>query len=195
MIVGMSNLIVHGAPMIYFIFFPDKRDQPNVRSLNTLLRGCLWSAATIGKDATTGEERLWGGVVSSEEAWKACVHISKYCFDASSYEYYIIQLCFALRLQEAESILKEMKQRLRITSSAEDTFMAEDASTLETLAVALLALARGYALIGENSTAQDRARSIISALDAIEKINQNETSFGPDRGNNRSVQGGEHFFG
>ena len=94
----------------------DRRDQPNVRTLNTLLRGCLWTAASLSylaADSGKGDpDRIVaGGVATSEEAWKLSKDVPAIVFDASSFEYYCrdifrelpcsVRLCDATRPSNA----------------------------------------------------------------------------------------------
>ena len=85
-----------------------KRQLPNVRTLNTLLRGCLWSAASVDANGV-----VCGGVVTSEKVWKLYQEKHESSdkesqnFDVSSYEYSITLLCQALRTKEAENRINE----------------------------------------------------------------------------------------
>jgi pentatricopeptide repeat protein len=96
---------------------------PNVRTLNTVLRGCLWTAVSL--DEATGT--LAGGVVSSEVAWKyyndmlaqqqqqqQYAHAMENRVDASSYEMTILILCQALQTDKAVSRIAEWKQRMGV---------------------------------------------------------------------------------
>jgi hypothetical protein len=105
-------------------------DHPNVRTFNTLLRGCLWTATSIGLDhANSNDENkssitnvatnAVGGVVTSEMAWQRyCPEVPSNSVDSgnnsrgninsissladtSSYEYAVTLLCQALRVEEA----------------------------------------------------------------------------------------------
>jgi len=139
----------------------DRRDQPNVRTLNTLLRGCLWTAASLSYSAAKqGSDDpipvIAGGVVTSEEAWRLSKHIPAVVFDASSYEYSIALLCQALRCDEAKHRLDEMKRVLSTST---------DGSTMESVAAASLYLARAYALLGKNTMAFECAKTSIRAID------------------------------
>eukprot|EP00980_Cylindrotheca_fusiformis_P029734 scaffold23797_cov255-Cylindrotheca_fusiformis.AAC.1 len=80
-----------------------KKDLPNVRSLNTLLRGCLWCSASLDDNGVVS-----GGVITSEKAWTMYQQklnegrlLSN--FDVSSFEYSIALLCQALRAEEGEN--------------------------------------------------------------------------------------------
>ena len=73
----------------------NKRDHPNVRTLNTFLRGCLWQATTTVQ-AENDNYVCCGGVVASEAVWQLCqrknkgkIEKNKLHMDGSSYEYSI----------------------------------------------------------------------------------------------------------
>lgn len=136
----------------------DRRDQPNVRTLNTLLRGCLWTAASLHKtnDGDTPQREVSGGVITGEEAWRLSKGIDL-SFDASSYEYSIALLCQALRCEEASRRLDEMKSALLASS---------DGSPMEeSVAASALSLARAYALLGKNKKAVEYATTSIKTID------------------------------
>lgn len=129
-------------------------DKPNVRTLNTLLRGCLWTAAapTQQQHHHHADERIAGGVVTSEKAWKLYQDAfpgSVETLDASSYEYSISLLCQALRVRDAEArietFLSTYRNSIRVQGKASVT--GSDQSALETLAVVYLALSRAYSLL------------------------------------------------
>ncbi|GFH56947.1 hypothetical protein CTEN210_13422 [Chaetoceros tenuissimus] len=44
----------------------NRRERPNVRTLNTLLRGCLWAAVNINKEK---KSEMSGGVVTADSIW------------------------------------------------------------------------------------------------------------------------------
>jgi pentatricopeptide repeat protein len=54
-----------------------RQGNPNVRSLNTILRGCLWTAATFEN------LKVAGGVITSEAAW---TRAGKFNQDSSSFK-------------------------------------------------------------------------------------------------------------
>ena len=131
-----------------------KTNYPNVRTLNTLLRGCLWCAVNISKDGV-----LVGGVVSAEMAW------SKYkglnvadknqanctALDISSYEYSITLLCQALRVEDAMTRIAEMKLAFGVPEKEIES--SDDQSLMEGLAVAYCALARAYTILKKEEEA------------------------------------------
>lgn len=165
----------------------EKRDRPNVRTLNTLLRGCLWTAATATATATASRGsaavRLSGGVVTSEEAWRL---FSQRCggggcsapFDASSYEYSAALLCQSLRVDEAEVRIEEMRRALGVKLDNDDDYgdgggevgVRGSPDALESVAAALLGLARAYALLGTRDEAGERAASVVKCIDAAKEV-------------------------
>lgn len=152
-----------------------EQTNPNVRSLNTLLRGCLWTAATLESG------RVAGGIVTSQVAWKQA---GKYIVDTSSFEYYVTQLCQALRLEEAEKEIHRLKQIMKIQTTRgkkADTFEAEDSSALESLAVCMLSLTRAQALLGRDEMRRT-AKSTLKAVEAAKAGESTGTSSGTQGG-------------
>jgi Putative methyltransferase len=139
---------------------------PNVRTLNTLLRGCLWSAAEVLEcNDVSGCNEVIGGVITSEKAWKH--YAEKFSavsssdippnrrvavvqnFDVSSYEYAITLLCQALRFREAEARIQEFCTvfGVHFKGTAKITCDKPDQMAVETLAVCYLSLSRSFALL------------------------------------------------
>ena len=120
-------------------------DRPNVRTVNTILRGCLWSAASADENGI-----VTGGVITAEKIWKLCQDLyakgkKSVFFDVSSYEYSISLLCQALRTDDAIARIEDMKEVFSVS---------EDMSTIpqsvsEALALSYLALMRAFAILGE----------------------------------------------
>ena len=137
-----------------------KSNYPNVRTLNTLLRGCLWCAATPSADGT-----IVGGVVTAEMAWEKYKSLSiseqqtSTVFDVSSYEYSITLLCQALRVKDAISRISEMKLAFGISGEAKELASSEDQSLTEGLAVAYCALARAYTILKKKEQAIDAIKT------------------------------------
>ena len=96
---------------------------PNIRSLNTVLRGCLRTAAF---SSTNEPFKVYGGVITSEDAWQLYIsaHLDENpsfqtadtpvkslyqagLLDSSAYEYSISLLCQALRVDEAVRRIQE----------------------------------------------------------------------------------------
>lgn len=124
---------------------PGRADRPNVRTMNTLLRGCLWSACNVDNDGI-----ITGGVVTAEKAWSLCQELQEkdsksIFFDVSSYEYSISLLCQALRTNDAEARINEMKEFFKVSKTSCEISQ----SLSETLALSYLALARASAILGE----------------------------------------------
>lgn len=134
-----------------------KKDFPNVRSLNTLLRGCLWCSANLEDDGIVS-----GGVITSEKAWALYKNLHdegriSSSFDVSSFEYSISLLCQALRTEEGESRIKELKTAF----SASDDLVSTAQSVTESLSVSYLALGRAYAILQQREKAQNACRLAI----------------------------------
>ncbi len=155
---------------------------PNVRTLNTLLRGCLWTATSLtvsdgNKDSIEGK-MLVGGVMTAERAWSLCEKIN-ICLDSSSYEYFITLLSQSLRLNDAERCLKKMKDDFSISVSSKVCDNDElDPTIVESFVVCLVAIARGYALLGKEIDGQrctEEALRYIQTLDSI-STNMNGTA-------------------
>ena len=152
-----------------------RRDRPNVRTLNTLLRGCLWTASTVTNTNSSSKNThsVYGGIITSEEIWPSekCKDIIP---DSSSYEYSITLLCQAFRCDEAVSRILAMRNAFEMKSEKTDQgeqFTAPDPSLLETLAVSFLSLSRAYAMLGKFAQAKRFAKS---ALDAVESFSQSQ---------------------
>ena len=133
-----------------------KNDHPNVRTLNTLLRGCLWSAAT-----TTKDDVLVGGVVTAEIAWATCKGLG-IAFDVSSYEYSITLLCQALRVEDAIARILEMKQAFGLAKEQKVTASNDDQSLTEALAIAYCSLTRAYTILNEEKKAVDACETSLA---------------------------------
>ena len=166
----------------------NRRQRPNVRTLNTLLRGCLWNAAVPvphssdnnnngnkGSPSQSSLSFFTGGIVTSDYAWSKCGKLA----DASSYEYYIAQLCSALRTSDAEKMLDTMK-----ASAVHDgNENANGLSFLESVAMSTMAIARAHALLlGRHATTE---RFCKEAMDVAErcKVMRANLKQGTDDGN------------
>ena len=142
----------------------DSSRRPNVRTLNTLLRGCLWSAAT-----TTGDSKkdIAGGVVSSEDAWRLYVErVGASTLDTSSFEYSISLLAQALRCDEAQERIEHFQQFTGIRIKGKAGVMGGDQACLEAMAVAYVSLARAHALRGEIDEMWRACQRVLSAAKA-----------------------------
>jgi len=124
-----------------------KIDHPNVRTLNTLLRGCLWCAATTSKD-----DFIVGGVVTAEIAWKTCKRLGT-AFDVSSYQYSISLLCQALRVEDAMTRISEMKNAFGLSEERKEIAPSDDQSLTEAIAMSYCALARAYTILNKGKQA------------------------------------------
>lgn len=127
-----------------------KKDLPNTRSFNTLLRGCLWCAASVDQN-----DNVTGGVVTCEKAWNLFQDLQKSGsvssgFDVSSFEYSISLLCQALKTEAAENRIKELKVTF-LDESKDPACVPQSVS--EALAISYLALARAYAILYQREQA------------------------------------------
>ena len=142
---------------------------PNVRTLNTLLRGCLWTAATQNGDT------IAGGVVSSEEAWALYTTNPRMDSppDTSSYEAAVTLLCQALRIEEAENRINGFMNQFNIRLKGKATIKTgenPDQSVLETLGALNLCLARAYALLEDFSQVWSTCQRSLHAIQASRKL-------------------------
>ncbi len=138
-----------------------EKEKPNVRTLNTLLRGCLWTASTsvLGKS-----DELCGGVVSSEDAWELfCKNVGADHLDVSSYEYSAVILCQALRTEDALERIKQLQSAYEIVIKGKASISGGDQASLESLAVVNIALARAYALFGDFDNMWTACQRVFSA--------------------------------
>jgi pentatricopeptide repeat protein len=139
------------------------RQPPNVRTLNTLLRGCLWTGASTSNGSSDVQE-IAGGVVTAEEAWKLYVDtVGPSSLDISSYEYYITLLCLALRTKDAQARIQEFQNCHGIRIKGKASITGGDQSSLEGMAVAYVALARAHALRGEFDEMWQACQRVLSA--------------------------------
>lgn len=168
-----AGMMHKGASLFQKICREKGRQGPNVRTLNTLLRGCLWTAASVAAVEVHNKPCIAGGVVTAREAWICCGEnrTGHEAFDSSSYEYYIALLCFALQTQDAQTKINEFKVQYNVSSKLRGGKIAEfncdDPSNLETLAISLLNLARAQAVLGEFPQAKDTAQLVLSAADSV----------------------------
>lgn len=131
--------------------------------MNTLLRGCLWTAAT-----DNGSRKLAGGLVTSEASWNLYKnHVTTEDVDCSSYECFIAQLCCALRVKEAKGVIDEMKLKYKEkTDALDDT----DPSVVESLSVSLLALARALTLLNCYDEATVVAQNALNTAERAKRL-------------------------
>ncbi len=194
--------MVREASLLYQEMNQEKRvrDRPNVRTLNTLLRGCLWSAATCYfhhdqhiKNNTKKKQNNYdvhGGVVTSELIWPRNNNSkntsSSMQPDLSSFEYSIILLCQAFKIDEAKERINLLQSMYGITaqecrnndngddddddsSSSNDgtdgeryKFFTKDPTSLETLAVAYISLSRACTLLNKRKCGEKYANMVTS---------------------------------
>ncbi|KAL7506044.1 hypothetical protein ACHAXN_003416 [Cyclotella atomus] len=157
-----------------------QQDKANVRTLNTLLRGCLWSATTIDYDANNlgtqpkqkrakSRQELVGGIVTAERAWEqfSSMKSDNTCVDSSSYEYFITLLCQSLQCEKAEHQLMQMKEQFKLSKDLTNA----DPALIESLVVCLVVLSRAYALLGKTNDVKRCANEALKVIRHIESTN------------------------
>lgn len=164
---ALLKAYVHAGKMVEAMQLFQRIANPNVRTLNTLLRGCLWTAAA--PSAVNGGEIIAGGVVTSEDALKiyqeSFVNAAQ-SLDTSSYEYSITLLCQALRVKEAEERIETFLSVNGIRVNGKASIIGTDQTALETLAVVYLALSRAYALLNRPDELWRTCQRGLSAIKA-----------------------------
>ena len=158
-----------------------KSNSPNVRTLNTLLRGCLWCAATCTDDS------LVGGVVTSEIAWEKyksldTTTVEQMRFDVSSYEYSITLLCQALRVEAAKKRISEMNLAFGVSDQKQALESNNDQSLTEGLAMAYCALARAYTILKKETEAIAAIKTSLDFAKASKDALKRGDSFSRKRG-------------
>ena len=175
-----------------------QQERPNVRTLNTVLRGCLWTAASrINNNNNNhhtnsnhnnpnhdGSVTLAGGMATAQRVWTWFGQtVGPSALDLSSYEYYITLLCQALRIDEAQASIAELLQRhdVRIKSTAK--LVAGTRGTtltqpvLETIAIVHVALARAHAMMGQTNEAWLACQRALHAVKgSLDKFDKDETT-------------------
>ena len=173
---------------------------PNIRSLNTVLRGCLWSAASAversgGDGRKLSDRSLTGGVVTSERVWKMFREKvgSDNAFDLSSYEYSISILCQALEVDRAEQRIAQLQSSCGIRSKGKAGFVAassaagcgsDPSSAFETIAASYLALSRAHAMLGRADGAWTSCQRCLNAVNMCRKASSNH-DVGDDDGDGK----------
>ncbi len=149
----------------------NKRDRPNIRTLNTMLRGCMWASSSYKFGATNQ--------LTSEYIWPSpSSHIIP---DTSSYEYSISILSQALRCDDAKKRLDEFMKAFKVRITKDKTgeqYAASDASVLETLGVSLFNIARAYALMSDTTKAMEFANHALNVVASVKSLNQGDRSNG-----------------
>jgi len=161
-----------------------KNNYPNVRTLNTLLRGCLWCAATSSKDSS-----IVGGVVTAEIAWAKFKTLNiadedhtSTAFDVSSYEYSITLLCQALRVKDAITRISEMNLAFGVSEEKKELASSDDQSLTEGLAIAYCALARAYTILKKEEEAIAACKTSLHFAKASKDALKRGSSFSRKRG-------------
>jgi hypothetical protein len=145
------------------------RDRPNIRTLNTALRGCMWAAATYKVD---GANRS----LTSEYIWPSSSSDNRDDIipDTSSYEYSISILAQALRCEDAHNRLGDFMDAFKVKITNKNTnssqpeggkyFTANDPSVLETLGVCFFNIARAHAVLENHSKAIEFANNALNVV-------------------------------
>lgn len=110
-----------------------------------------------------------GGIVTSDACWKlfsTCVSSDE--MDCSSYEYYITQLCYALRVEEAKEMIDRMKHKHGMMSSA--MLDKADPSVVESLTISLLALARALTMLNRYVDGALVARNALDVANTAKRL-------------------------
>ncbi|KAL7431685.1 hypothetical protein ACHAXM_003833 [Skeletonema potamos] len=197
------------------------RNGPNVRTVNTLLRGCMWTAASItnfehhgGVEEVsakhdddhdnkmkkpmgeTNKQRqqsqpppssplpaLVGGVPTAQRAWSLCSTTttkndkpnSIQLFDTSSYEYFVTILSQSLRCKDALQYLDQMKRDFGIIGdgSSSSAVVVVDPSIMESMIVCLVAISRGYVMLGDFDQGRECANEALVVLERLQSSLQN----------------------
>lgn len=142
-----------------------QKNDPNVRTLNTLLRGCMWTAATSRDDVRStdkGATKLIGGIMTASRAWDTAEK-REIALDTSSYEYYLTILAQSLRFETAERLIGQMKAEF------------EPDVLSESLAVCWVAIARAHLFLGR---VDDAARCAQNAQMYFDRKRSTEESTG-----------------
>jgi pentatricopeptide repeat protein len=153
----------------------DKKLLPNVRTLNTVLRGCLWTAVSRNHHG-----KLAGGVITSERIWKLFKkHVGINHVDPSSYEYSITLLCQALRIDEAKERMEDFLNVCNVRMKGKANFVGGNQTDLETIAVIFLALGRAYAIQGQTDETWVACQRTLNAVKgSLAKLGLEQTKDG-----------------
>ena len=131
-----------------------QKHDPNVRTLNTVLRGCMWTATSQdhARSNDNGATKLIGGIMTASRAWEMAAK-RKIALDTSSYEYYVTILAQSLRFETAERLIGQMKNEF------------EPAVLSESLAVCWVATARACLFLGRVGDASRCTRNAQMCFD------------------------------
>jgi len=186
--------LLHKASDLYYRMTQSKdiKDRPNVRTLNTLLRGCMWTAAQLEQG------RVEGGTVTSEKIWH---NTHTQLPDVSSYEYSVALLTQSLQCDIAERRIEQFCQRFEVTNQTlkgkhERYHAKQDPfSTLETLAVSYLNLSKAHSLLQNKALSKrfaERTLDVISSARVVQIHTQHckTTSIGGKRAFRSEHSGG-----
>jgi len=177
---------VHSCMKLFREMLQPKQRQPNVRTLNTLLRGMLW-AATI-EDGQGGHV---GGVYSAREAWG----LYQGERDISSFEYYITLLCQALCVEEATVMIESLQRKCSVSLRGKAAWTGGDQESLESLAGAYTSLARAFVLLGDGENMWTASQRALSAVRASRKLlDRKDSADAKDTKGGTKTAGGKRGF-
>lgn len=187
------------------------RNSPNVRTFNTLLRGCMWTAASITDDYGDNEGRkdasgkkdkkkkkqqqqqapastlnaLVGGVPTAKRAWslgaRSSGHDSKSMIQFDTSSYEYFVTILSQSLR-CKDALRYLDQ-MKLYFGVELNSLDVDPSIMESLIVCLVAISRGYVMTGDFNQA---LKCAIEALGAMEQLQSSLSSSGGDASNSSS---------
>ena len=185
---------MHSAIDLFRAMIEEKYRKPNVRTLNTLLRGCMWTGATRNN---TGQ--VAGGVATSEEAWKLYMdNVGVSELDASSFEYSISLLCQALRCDDAQQRIQDYQSFAGVRVKGKASIIGGNQESLETIAVAYISLARAYALCGKMENMWEACQRVLNAIKRWRMLLMKETTMEDQSSEGRKkkekVSGGKRAF-
>jgi hypothetical protein len=95
----------------------------------------------------------------------------------SSFEYSVTLLCNALRTNDAERRIQEMKDYFRVPESGATVEEGDDQSMTEALAVVYLALGRAYAILNEAKESIEACNKSIGCARTSKRALKSGTSF------------------
>lgn len=165
----------------------NRGDRPNVRTLNTLLRGCLWSAAHPDMDGS-----VTGGVVTAEKSWQLCKTLQEdgskaVLFDVSSYEYSTTLLCQALRTDDASQRIDDMVKAFQPDTEGESL----PQSVSESLSLSYCSLARSFATLGDKKNTVAACKSAFKYAELSRQALADTKSASSSKGRYSTKQGKE----
>ena len=181
-LIQMSSSATSASPSPAAAANKNKKNGPNVRTFNTLLRGCMWTAASIithhHHHRENNDVALVGGVPTAQRAWSLCVKSNHHLiqFDTSSYEYFVTILSQSLQCKDALQYLEQMKCHFGIVSSSgigsgskdDNNNSVVDPSIMESIIVCLVSISRGFVMLGEFDQGQMCANEALVVMERLQ---------------------------